>query len=319
MPKTWLSLTGSDIPATMQGTIFLGNAAEPEPEYYHAFRGRMDERNENARAIGDQQYLYIRNYMPYTPWMQQLSYLWKMKATQTWVAHVESGRASEVESRFFRPKRWTEELYDSRKDPDNVVNLADNPEFEPVLARMRTHLRAWQLQVHESGLLPESEMVKRAAEHDTTIYEMVRNPDLYDLPSLLNAADLALAEDASNLPKLRELLNQTDCGLRYWGIVGCFLLNDVETARKGLTDDSHEVRAMAAWLLVKHGDQEAGLACLKAMLQNQSYATLKILNILDWMDCDEAAPLIPTVRKLKLEKYEERMKQTITHSDIKKI
>ena len=311
MPKTWLSLTGSEIPVALQGTIFLGNATEPEPEYYHAFRGRMDERNDNARAIGDQQYLYIRNYMPYTPWMQQLSYLWKMKATQAWVAHVASGRASEVEARFFQPKGWTEELYDTRNDPDNVVNLASNPEFELVLARMRTKLRAWQLQVHDSGLLPESEMVKRAAEHRTTIYQMVRNPALYDLPALLDAADLALVEDASNLPKLKKLLDQSDCGLRYWGMVGCFLLNDVETARPALTDDSHEVRAMAAWLLVKNGEQEAGLACLKAMLQDHSYATLKILNILDWMDHDEAAALIPFVKQLKLKNYEERMQQVL--------
>lgn len=44
MPKTWLSIAGAEVPAHMQGRIFLGPAAEPERDTHFAFRGRMDER-----------------------------------------------------------------------------------------------------------------------------------------------------------------------------------------------------------------------------------------------------------------------------------
>ncbi|MEN8663047.1 MAG: sulfatase-like hydrolase/transferase [Lentimonas sp.] len=310
MPKTWLGLTDTPVPEYMQGTTFLGDTIEPEPPHCFSFRGRMDERNENARAITDGQYLYIRNYMPYTPWMQHLNYLWKMKATQVWVEHVESGNASEVEARFFKPKGWTEELYDTHNDPDNIHNLIQSPELLSVATRLRSGLREWQTTIYDAGLLPESECVKRAADNGITIYEMVRDPKLYDLPALLNAADLALLEDPARLPELRELLESADSGIRYWGIVGCFLLNDIGSAEVALDDTSHEVRVMAAWLLIRNGQQMKGLDVLRSMLAEQSYATLKILNVVDWIGQD-GAPLMSFINSLKLDNYEERMQQTL--------
>ncbi len=312
MPKTWLSITGTSVPETMQGTIFLGEKTEPEQEFHYAFRGRMDERCENARAVCDKQFLYIRNYMPYAPWMQKLNYLWKMTATQAWETHVQSGKASEVQQRFFKPKGWTEELYDMHKDPDSVDNLIDNPEYAQVIAKMRSGLRSWQEQIHDSALIPESDMARRVAEHKTTIYELVRNPKLYNQTALLDAADLALAEDRNHLPALRNLLKSNDSGLRYWGIVGCFLLNDQQSAVPCQNDDSHEIRAMAAWLLFRTGKKEQGLSQLKALIEEESYALLTVLNILDWMGTD-AEPLLPTVRAIKFEKNHEAVHQNYSN------
>jgi hypothetical protein len=298
----------------MQGRVFLGPQSEPEQEFNFAFRGRMDERLDNARAVSDKRFLYIRNYMPYAPWMQHLGFLWKMKATQAWEQQVLSGKANEVQSRFFAPKGWTEELYDMNTDPDSVNNLIENPDYAAVAERMRTALRNWQEEIFDSALMPESETVKRADENNTTIYDMVRDPKLYDLPALLDAADLALKEDSANLPQLYELLKSPDCGLRYWGIVGCFLLNDASAAEAGMKDDSHEVRAMAAWLAVKSGDKKDGLTCLDELLKNNSYATLTVLNILDWMG-DDARPLLDHVSKLQTENYEARMKDNLMSKD----
>ncbi len=306
MPATWLRITDTKIPAIMQGQAFLGTEPQPERAFHYAYRARMDERNENARAICDKQFLYIRNYMPYTPWMQPLNYLWKMKATQAWVEHVESGKASEIEARFFKPKGWTEELYDMEQDPDNIHNLIDNPEYAEVIKRMQSNLRSWQEKVFDTGMLPESEMVKLAAQNNTTIYQVARDRSLYNLPQLMDAADLALEENESNLLALRGLLKSSDIGLRYWGIVGCFLLNDTQSALKCLEDDSHEVRAMAGWLLLRSGDKKVGLQCLEHLLKENSYATLSVLNIIDWVG-DDAKPLLPTVQSLKVKNYERKM------------
>ena len=306
MPATWLRITDTKIPAIMQGQAFLGTEPQPERAFHYAYRTRMDERNENARAICDKQFLYIRNYMPYTPWMQPLNYLWKMKATQAWVEHVESGKASEIEARFFKPKGWTEELYDMEQDPDSIHNLIDNPEYAEVIKRMQSNLRSWQEKVFDTGMLPESEMVKLAAQNNTTIYQVARDRSLYNLPQLMDAADLALEENESNLLALRGLLKSSDIGLRYWGIVGCFLLNDTQSALKCLEDDSHEVRAMAGWLLLRSGEKKAGLQCLEHLLKENSYATLSVLNIIDWAG-DDAKPLLPTVQSLKVKNYERKM------------
>ncbi len=312
MPKTWLSLTGSEIPNYMQGTVFLGPGAEPEKEFHFAFRGRMDERLESARAVCNKRFLFIRNYMPYVPWVQHLDYLWKMKATQAWDSHVKSGKASEVQARFFKPKGWTEEFYDMQNDPDNVTNLIDNPEYQQVQAQMRKNLRQQQLAVYDAGLLPESEMIKRAADNQLTIYEMVRNQKLYDLPALIDAADLALEEKDEHLPMLGKLLKHPDCGMRYWGVVGHFLLGKLPEGDDGLSDESHEVRAMAAWLQIKSGSRDKGFQCLENLLKQKSYATLTVLNMVDWIGAD-ATVLMPVVRTLEPEKksYEERMRSNL--------
>ncbi|MCF7848283.1 MAG: hypothetical protein K9M45_05485, partial [Kiritimatiellales bacterium] len=227
-----------------------------------------------------------------------LNYLWTMKATEVWEEHDKGGKATEVQARFFKPKGWTEELYDMHKGPDSVDNLIDNPEYAQIAGRMRAGLRSWQEQIHDAALMPEADIVRRATVNGTTIYEMVRNPKLYNLPALIDAADLALAKDPSNLRKLKTLLKSADCGLRYWGMVGCFLLNDKKAGFQCLEDESHEVRAMAAWLLVNTGSQEKGLQCLGNLIKEESYALLKVLNILDWMG-DDAKSLIPTVQAVK--------------------
>ena len=137
----------------MQGKAFLGKESQQERALHFAFRTRMDERNENARAVCDNQFLYIRNYMPYTPWMQSLNYLWKMKATKVWAEHVQSGKASKVEERFFNPKGWTEELYDMEKDPKQHTNLAEKAEYAEVLKSFKAKLQAKikSLQIEQKG------------------------------------------------------------------------------------------------------------------------------------------------------------------------
>lgn len=308
MPKTWLSISGSTVPDYMQGTIFLGSQTEPQRECHFAFRGRMDERIDNARAVCDKRFLYIRNYMPYVPWMQRLSYLWQMKASQAWNQAVLDGTANEIQSRFFAPKQWTEELYDMQNDPDNIHNLIDSPEYSAIAGVMRRRLRQRQLEIHDAGLIPESEMKRLADENGTTIYEMARDPALYNLAALLDAADLALEEDSGNLSQLRKLLDSKHVGLRYWGIVGCFLLNDKKSGEKAIADDSHEVRAMAAWLLIRTGEKNKGIACLTGMIEQNSYALQTLLNMADWIG-EDGRDLVPAIRNLEyVETYRNQFK-----------
>jgi len=316
MPKTWLSLTGSTVPDYMQGIVFLGSKAEPEPSFHFAFRGRMDERIENARAVCNKRFLYIRNYMPYVPWMQHLSYLWKMKAATAWDNYVKSGLATEVQARLFQPKGWTEELYDMKKDPDNVDNLIEAPELAAVVEELRNGLRGWQEKIYDAGMLPESEMTRRAKENNMTIYEMVRDPKLYNLPAYLDAADLALEANPASLPQLIQYLESDDSGIRYWGSVGCFLLKDraVEAKPlllKALSDRSHEVRAMAAWSLRNLGERKDCFDCLGALIDENSYAILTVLNVIDWMGDADPALLEKVVAIKSREEYIDGMRSEI--------
>ena len=199
MTKTWLHLCGAETPDYLQGKIFLGPHAEKR-DYHVSFRSRMDERCDNVRAIRDRKFLYIRNYMPYAPWGQHLNYLWNMRATNAWQEHHIAGKTNTVTGRFFGTKPMVE-LYDTSVDPDNVNNLAADPSYADQITRLSTELDRWQLAHHDAALLPESEVVKRAEDAGKTIYELVRDPSLYNIATLQKAAALALEQNPENPPR----------------------------------------------------------------------------------------------------------------------
>jgi arylsulfatase A-like enzyme len=314
MPKTWLSITGAEVPEKMQGQVFLGKQKETEREYHFAFRGRMDERLDNARAVYNKDFVYIRNYMPYAPWVQHLQYLWKMEATGSWERSALSGDLPPHQSKYFFPKIYTEELYNLADDWDNSRNLINDPAYSERVESMRGALKEWQIKIHDSGLIPESELARMAEEQNLTHYEFVRDADLYDVKQLIEISDLALEQDPANLDQLRTGLSHKELGVRYWSMVGCFLLKDQLAGSLSIDDPSHEVRALAAWTLVQTGQKERGIEVMKEMLESGSYATLAILNMADWMG-DDGAELIETIYQLQLDEkeqgYEIRMRDNL--------
>ena len=244
MPKTWLSLAGADIPDTFQGTIFLGDATEPAPKYHFAFRERADGRLDHVRMIRDERYAYHKNYMPFAPAGQHLAYLWKAPAAPAWEQHHREGKTNEITGRFFRA-RVSEEFYDNKVDFDNVVNLINEPDHQARIRELKIELRRKQLALFDSGLLPERMRERRAAENNLTIYEMVRNKELYPLAKYLDAADLALLRDEGNLSTFSKWLADEDEGMRWWAIVGVHLLEQeavsiTDLLLQALQDDSHE-------------------------------------------------------------------------------
>lgn len=288
MPKTWLSICGAETPDYMQGKVFLGPRKEPR-QYHVSFRARMDERCDNVRAIRDTQFLFIRNYMPYAPWGQHLNYLWTMKATQAWEQHHKEGKTNPVTGRFFGTKP-VHELYDTSVDPDNVHNLVDDPKYAGEIKRLSTALDQWQLKNFDSGLLPESEMVKLSEETGKTIYQIVRDPKLYDLKRYQQLAATALAPEFGSIDQsiCSCAMAEADPGARYWGMVGLFNMQQerdvsMDFVREYLTDESHHVRIMAAWTLYRGGDKAAAQECWNNLLRENSYASLKIFNIIDWI------------------------------------
>jgi hypothetical protein len=244
-----------------------------------------------------------------------------MKATQAWEAHHRAGLTDEVTGRFFGAKPSCEELYDTETDPDNIHNLIDDPQYAEIADRMRKALRAWQLDIHDSGLLPEDERAKGAADNGVMIYDMVRDPKLYDLPTYLDAADVAIANDPNNIQQLARLLKHDDCGVRYWGVVGCMILGEKAASlrsemRKMLKDESHSVRAIAAWHLVRIGEKEAGLDCLENLLKGNTYAAMKTLNVVYFLGADGKS-LDTAVKLLKPSGSYTKQKQGVVLSSLR--
>ena len=298
MPATWLSLAGAEIPSNYQGNVFLGENQTPESKYHFSFRGRNDARIENARAIRDKQFLYVRNLIPYVPRGQYLDYQWKIPMQRAWEEEFNAGRCNDVTGRFFKEKA-TEELYDVSKDAFCIKNLAENPEYKEVLANLSQRLTDQQVALSDSGMIPESELSRRVEQNNSNPYDVVHNPALYDLDAYMQVAAVALERDPACKDQLLGMLKHPDSGVRYWGVSGLFMIRDQVGSLEAplnalLTDDSHNVRAMAAWTLIELNGSKKAYSCMENMIQTDSYALLEVLNIVDWMGA-KGKVLTPTV------------------------
>jgi hypothetical protein len=61
-------------------------------------------------------------------------------ATSWSVVRTPNSRAT---SNCVSPKRPAEELYDLRKDPDQIVNVAGRPEYAEIQRKLRARLEQW--------------------------------------------------------------------------------------------------------------------------------------------------------------------------------
>ena len=62
---------------------------------------------------------------------------------------------------WMRTQRPAEELYDVRRDPHQIDNLASAPAHRPALERMREAVSAWMTRIGDQGLINEAEMIQR--------------------------------------------------------------------------------------------------------------------------------------------------------------
>jgi len=154
---TMLSLAGVKIPEHIQGRAFIGaQKAEPR-EYIFAARDRMDEAYDLIRAVRDKRFKYIRNYMPYVTRGQDIEYMNQMPTMQEMRRLNAAGRLKGPQMQYFHKTKPLEELYDTLNDPHEVKNLADNPQYNYVLERMRSVHRKWMKETSDIGLIPEPE------------------------------------------------------------------------------------------------------------------------------------------------------------------
>lgn len=219
LAPTLLSIIGQEKPDYMQGNAFLGNAVEPEPEYIHMTRSRMDERIDMSRAVRDKKYRYIRNYMPFRIYLQHLAFLFNARSAQSWEDSYLAGKCNDLQSMAFQTKP-VEELYDTENDPNELNNLANIPAYKEVLERMRKENYRWMKEIRDVALIPELEYEERAG--DGSMYDYMRSADC-PFDELLAAAELATQPGNGTIQEYIELLKNDDSALRYWGVTGLLI------------------------------------------------------------------------------------------------
>jgi arylsulfatase A-like enzyme len=280
---TLLSIAGIPIPEYLQGNAFLGKQKTADPEYAFMFRGRMDERYDMCRAVRDQKFRYIRNYMPYRIYGQHLEYLWKAPSIVSWEKAYLNGECNEIQSIFWNTKP-AEELYDTENDPWEVNNLAENPDYKAVLERMRAANKAWVTSIYDAGFIPEADRVERAGE--TPMYDYMRSGEV-NFEEVINAAETATLGKTENLETLKTFLKSDESAVRYWGATGFLILGEnarpaINELKLALQDKSASVVSVAAEALYNLGEKEAAKKALLSVLENRNeMARCHALNVID--------------------------------------
>jgi arylsulfatase A-like enzyme len=160
LAPTFLEAAGVHLPEAVTGRSLLelltgGNAAGRDRAFIERERHanvRRGDLSYPARAVRTAGHLYIRNYRPDR---------WPAGDPELYFAvgpfgDIDDGpskqllldkRADPAIARFFASataKRPAEELYDLRKDPGQLVNVAGERTYAETLARLRSELSAWQ-------------------------------------------------------------------------------------------------------------------------------------------------------------------------------
>ena len=300
-----LSLAGVPVPGYMQGKAFLGEQATAPRDYVFSARDRMGPCPDLSRAVRDKRFRYIRNYHPQLPAFQYDSYAMGIPCwANIWKLNREGG-LNDVQKRMFQPKP-PEELYDTRKDPHEIDNLAGRPEFGKVLAKMRSECDAWVRDIRDVSFTPELDMHRLTK--GSTAYEFARDAAHYPLDQILRLAGMAGAGDAVNLPEFVKHLGGANTVLQYWAAVGCRVLDGkAKPAREALASamknsPSPSVRMAAAEVLCRLGESAEPLAVLETYLANEEpWTRMHAAVTLGWLG-ERARPAIPALKNTAKDK-----------------
>lgn len=296
---TLLSIAGVPIPEYLQGSAFLGKQKTEDPEYAFMFRGRMDERFDMCRAVRDQKFRYIRNYMPYRIYGQHLEYLWLAPSVGSWEKAYLNGECNEIQSAFWN-KKPVEELYDTENDPWEVKNLANDLDYKGVLERMRAANKEWVARIYDAGFIPEADRIDRTGE--TPMYDYMRSGKV-NFKEIMEAAEIATLSKVENMEALKTYLKSDESAVRYWGATGLLILGEnarpaIEDLKTAITDKSTNVVAVAAEALYNLGEKEIAKNALLSVLENRNeFARCHALNVIDCIN-DKSPEMIAGVVKM---------------------
>jgi len=220
LAPTVLRLAGVPLPDHFQGQPFLGTDLPAPRTYVFGARDRMDERYDIIRSVRDKRYRYIRNYQPYKPYYQWVSYGERSAVMQELRQLHAKNKLPPAAETFMADYKPAEELYDLEKDPHEIHNLAESPDYQEILAHLRTVHRDWVIQTRDLGLLPESEMLARQNTLGNCMAILRQSDGEALLSRLIEAATLAGQPKPDNQSRLIEILNDPDPAVRYWGMIG---------------------------------------------------------------------------------------------------
>ena len=162
LAPTMLSLIGMEPKKYMDGSAFLGSyLREEEPIYAFGAADRFDGVYDRNRTVRDNQFRYIKYYMPEKPMYLDVAYRRQMPVMQELLEWRDSGKLDKEQALWFRTEKPQEELFDLWNDPHEIHNLAENPEYKEKLHELRRVHNEWVSDGMDTGLMEERDLLKQ--------------------------------------------------------------------------------------------------------------------------------------------------------------
>lgn len=291
-----LNLAGVAIPDNMQGQPFLGANIPAPPDYVFGYRGRADDMHEVSRAIHTGDYIYVRHFMPYLPYIQPGRIFGDGKTSYKELNRLHAAGELPVESEKMYGRKPVEELYNLAADPDELTNLAAAPEQAERIAAFRTQLHDELIDIRDVGISFEPEMMLRS--EGSSPYEWAHSSD-YDIEKVIAAAELVGTTD---VPAIVAQLNEPDSIVRFWAIQALLNLGpDASTAKPqlqaALNDPAPSVAIAAAHALCIMGDCRTALPTLQKWLADENVTTVLYAARTALLVGKDACPILPAMQK----------------------
>jgi arylsulfatase A-like enzyme len=175
-----LALADIEVPGFMEGrNLFATNYKDRD--FVVTARDRMGIAIDRVRAIRSQNYLYVRNYMTDRP-LYQPAYRDGYATFVTLRKLHKDNQLTPLQASYHEAsQRQAEELFDVKNDPNQLNNLAQDPDYASNLKRHRKLLKKWEDKTNDKGRYPASrEELKRVYDKapDKCVnpeYEIFRN------------------------------------------------------------------------------------------------------------------------------------------------
>lgn len=150
-----LALAGIDVPEFMEGNNLFADDYQGR-EYVISAKDRMGIAIDHVRAVRSEKFVYIKNYLTDRP-LYQAGYRDGYASFINLRKLYDANELTALQASYHDvSKRQSEELYDIVKDPNQLNNLAANPEYASTLKQHRTQLKEWEDETDDKGRVPAS-------------------------------------------------------------------------------------------------------------------------------------------------------------------
>lgn len=158
---TVLSIAGIEPPKHMQGQAFIGKyKSQTKNNYVYAARDRFNIKYDRVRSVSDGTFRYVFNFETKKPKYMDLRFRKGIRTMKEILEHKAEGSITNPYLLdWFNETKPQEELYYTQKDPDEVHNIADNPEFSTKKEELKKALFDWIEKVGDLSEVSEVEMI----------------------------------------------------------------------------------------------------------------------------------------------------------------